>query len=161
MKRHAKTSQQIRPALLHAPHNIGPKELNRNARTAQPAFQYLIAIGLPITLAEVWPGPEMTKPVAACTFFLCIAIFARFFGFRQALACTLASAITLWSLVRVEPLESRHMPPVKLLLCIVASVVLASVSRQRSKEVREAEERLHALFETAIDAIGFTLPGRG
>lgn len=117
------------------------------------AGHYLIAVLLPIFFGEVWPGRDELKPVAAYLFILCIAVVARYFGFRPALACSAASAVMLF----VDVLSTtRHGPLVqsmRLLLFLAASTFIASVTRHKSKEVAPSEQRRRALFECAIDAI--------
>ncbi|HWS72483.1 MAG TPA: PAS domain S-box protein, partial [Thermoanaerobaculia bacterium] len=102
----------------------------------------------------MWTGT--INPFPASTFFLLIAVTARFFGFGPAVVCTLASALTFWRMVGEET-SPLAMQVVRILIFVVASLVVASVSRQRSKEVLEAEARLRALFETSLDAILFSV----
>jgi PAS domain S-box-containing protein len=120
-----------------------------------PAVKYLIGFFLPIVIAEVWPGPETTKPIAAYLFFLCIACMARFFGFGPAIACSIASAIALWDIALANATHPMNIQIMRLLLFLTAAFVVAAVSRQKTKEAREAEKRLRALFDRAIDAILF------
>src|SRR6266550_95507 len=103
------------------------------------ALQYLLAALVPIMIGAVWPWTQTFYPFPASVFFLCIAVSARFFGFKPALLCTIVSAITFWS-IAIEagmaeyPMQLRI---VRVLLFVVAALVVASLSRQRSKEVRE------------------------
>jgi PAS domain S-box-containing protein len=118
-------------------------------------LKYVIAALIPIAIWLLWPATSILAPFPASMFFIWIALIARFFGFGPALLCTSASTFTFWKIVLDMRAYPMHLEIVRLLLFLVASLVVASLSRQRSKEVREAEERLHALFETALDAILF------
>ncbi|HEX2062444.1 MAG TPA: hypothetical protein VHK90_17020, partial [Thermoanaerobaculia bacterium] len=116
----------------------------------------MAAILLPIALCEYWPGPEASRPIAAYLLFLCIACIARWFGFGVAIACTISSAIALWDVVFSKtPAHSAGVQITRLILFLAASFVVAAVSRQKTKEVQKAEQRLQALFDRAIDAIFF------
>jgi two-component system NarL family sensor kinase len=121
---------------------------------ARPLSQYLIAILVPIALGGIWLDVVGLNPVAVSPFFLCIAVVARFFGFGPALACTLASALPLWNIAFPVERAPLFVQVVRLLLFLAAAVVLASVSRQRSQEVREAEERYRSLVELSPEGIG-------
>jgi PAS domain S-box-containing protein len=118
-------------------------------------LQYVIAALIPIAIGLLWPATSILAPFPASMFFIWIALIARFFGFGPALLCTAASTFTFWNIVLSMQVYQVRMEVVRLLLFIVASLVVASLSRQRSKEAREAAERLRALFDTALDAILF------
>ena len=117
--------------------------------------QYLIAAIAPVAVGSAWTWSGFANPFPASTFFLLTALTARFFGFGPALVCTLASALTFTSMVVWELTFPPHVQVMRVGMFVFASLVVASVSRQRSRDVREAEERLHALFETSLDAILF------
>jgi len=119
------------------------------------AWQYAVAVLVPAIIAMAWPWSMSHYPFPASVFFLCIAVVARFWGFGPALCCTAASALAFWR-VTLEALEyPSHVRIMRVLLFLVASIVLVSVSRQRSKEAREAEDRYRGVFDTALDAILF------
>jgi two-component system NarL family sensor kinase len=117
-------------------------------------WHYLIAILVPLAIGGLWPSLVGLNPVTVSPFFLAIAVVARFFGFGPALACTQVSTLPLWKIVfHVEP-QPLSSQVVCLLLFLAASVVLASISRQRSREVRDAEERYRSIVELSPDGIG-------
>jgi PAS domain S-box-containing protein len=117
------------------------------------ALQYLIAIAAPIAVGQLLAGPLAAKPVQASAFFLCIALTARFLGFGPAVASTLTSASIFWTVVVATDSNSTTVQAARLLMFVTASVVVASVSRQRSKDVRLAEETYRTLVELAPDGI--------
>jgi PAS domain S-box-containing protein len=117
------------------------------------ALQYLLAIAAPIAVGQLLAGPLAAKPVQASAFFLCIALTARFLGFGPAVASTLTSASIFWTVVVATESSSTNVQVARLLMFVTASVVVASVSRQRSKDVRLAEERYRTLVELAPDGI--------
>lgn len=124
------------------------------------ALPYLIAglvpiMLIPILIGKTWPGIGTTRPFAAYVLFLCIAVIGRVFGFEPALLCAGASAFALWN-VLLTTTHPLHVSIVRVILFSVASVVIASVSRKRSEEVREAEDRYRALVELSPDAIGMS-----
>jgi PAS domain S-box-containing protein len=127
-------------------------------RLIRSALPYLIAVLVPILLipiliGQTWPGIEITRPFSVYVLFLWIAVTGRFLGFRPALLCTAASAFALWQ-VLLTTVHPMHVSVVRLLLFTVTSFVVVSVSRQRSREVGDAEERYRALVELSPDAIG-------
>lgn len=133
--------------------------MDPKARIAMPgpvrsALQYLVAIVAPVALGELAENILATKPVAASVFFLCTALTARYFGFGPALACILSSAWIFWTVVLTTPAYPMQVQITRLLLFLTAAIVVASVSRQRSKEVRQAEERYRTLVELSPDGIG-------
>jgi PAS domain S-box-containing protein len=120
------------------------------------ALAYLIGCFVPIGLGKVWPGPVASRPIAVYLFFLCIACMARFFGFGPAVACTIASAIALWDIVlSTTPNHPFSVQATRMVLFLAAAFIVAAVSRQRTREARDAEKRVRALFDRAIDAILF------
>jgi PAS domain S-box-containing protein len=134
------------------------RSIVRSGLTRQ-RIQYLIAGLLPIALIPIltgrtWPGLDTIRPFAAYILFLGIAMVGRLFGFRPALLCTLTSAFALWmALLTTE--HPAHVTVLRVTIFTVSSILIASVSRQRVKEVGAAEERLRALFDTTLDAILF------
>ncbi|HEX2836351.1 MAG TPA: ATP-binding protein [Thermoanaerobaculia bacterium] len=117
-------------------------------------LQYLLGLALPFAIITAGP-PGAVRPIAAYLFFLCIALTARFSGFGPAVACTGSAAIALWFGVLRGGTHPQSVQVTRVLLFLAAAFVVATVSRQRAKESREAEERLHALFDRAIDAMIF------
>src|SRR6266550_4164290 len=123
------------------------------------AFGYAAAIVVPIVIAAVWSGlPAVLREVPTILFLLLVSLVARFCGFRPALLFTLTSTAAVW--MNVQRFVSAEPAPLLLRvgLYLAASIVIASISRSRSVEMREAEERFRALVELAPDGIGIASP---
>ena len=116
------------------------------------AIEYTAATVVPVAIAFMMPG----EPPAVSPFFLWTAIVARFFGFGPALACTFSSVASLWLFVMSRDAYPIQLQGIRLGLFVIASLVVSSVSRQRSKEAREAAERYRSLVELAPDGIVVT-----
>jgi two-component system NarL family sensor kinase len=117
-------------------------------RPAKIALAYALAIVVPIAIAQITPNELKISP-----FFLWIAICARFFGFGPAIASALSSAVNLWEIILPQDAYPMRVQLLRLGLFVIAAVVVSSVSRQRSKEAREADERYRTLVELAPDGI--------
>lgn len=117
-------------------------------------LQYLLGLALPLVIVTAGPSGTV-RPIAAYLFFLCIALIARFCGFGPAVVCAISSAFALWFGILSLASHPLSVQWTRLLLFLTAAFVVATVSRQRAREAREAEERLHALFNRAIDAMIF------
>jgi PAS domain S-box-containing protein len=120
---------------------------------SRSVLRYALAILIPVAFGVLWPHQLAGRPIAISPFFLCIAVIARFFGFGPALVCALTSAATLS--ISVFPTASYPMDVQigRLLLFLLSSVTVASISRQRSTDVREAEERYRTLVDLSPDGI--------
>jgi PAS domain S-box-containing protein len=127
------------------------------------AFGYTAAVLIPLMLGSLW---SLLSPVVqllpALLFLLFASLIARFSGFGPALVYIAGSAVVL--ALHVFRYVAHEPTPIvlRLVLYLVVSITIASISRRRSEEVREAEERLdasrrrlQALFDTALDAILF------
>ncbi len=115
--------------------------------------RYLFALLPPLIIAALWPSIETIHPFPASVFFLGIAIVARYFGYRPALLCTAVSAFAFWKVVLGMAGHPLSMQVGRVALFILASLVVAGLSRQRSKDVQAVQERLQSLYDTAMDAI--------
>jgi two-component system NarL family sensor kinase len=122
-------------------------------RSVRVVLPYLFAVLLPFGISYGWAGQEVARPIAAYLFFLCVALFARFLGFGPAVACTISSTLALWKVFAEA--HPQHVHATRVLLFLTAALLVAAVSRQRAREARDAEKRLRALFDRAIDAIFF------
>ncbi|MEK6374795.1 MAG: PAS domain S-box protein [Acidobacteriota bacterium] len=125
-----------------------------SART-KVALSYAAAVLIPLILAAGWDDfPPILQDLPTVLFLLLAALIARFLGFGPALVFSVVSGGVLWfhllRFVSTEPLPVL----LRLVLYLAASITIASISRQRSEEVREAEERYRSLVELAPDAIG-------
>lgn len=119
------------------------------------AFSYAAAIIVPLIFAAVWASlPPILQELPTVLFVLLAALIARFLGFGPALVFSLISGGVLWlhllRFVTTEPLPIL----LRLGLYLAASITIASIARQRSDELREADERYRSLVELAPDAIG-------
>jgi two-component system NarL family sensor kinase len=119
------------------------------------AFSYAAAIVVPLVLAARWATfAPILQDLPTVLFLLLVALIARFFGFGPALVFSLVSGGVLWfhllRFVSTEPVPVL----LRFVLYLAASITIASISRQRSEEAREAEERYRSLVELAPDAIG-------
>jgi PAS domain S-box-containing protein len=122
-------------------------------KPVRTALQYVIAIVPPIAIGQLLAGPLANQPVHASAFFLCTALTARFLGFGPAVASTLTSAWIFWTVVVATTAHPTDVQIFRVVLFATASIIVASVSRQRSKEVRLAEERYRTLVELSPDGI--------
>lgn len=127
------------------------------------AFGYATAIIVPLVLGSLWGRlSPVVQLLPALLFLLFASLTARFFGFGPALVYIAGSAVVL--ALHVFRYVAHEPTPIvlRMVLYLVVSITIASISRRRSEEVREAEERLdasrrrlQALFDTALDAILF------
>jgi PAS domain S-box-containing protein len=115
------------------------------------AIEYAVATVVPVATAILMPNVPAISP-----FFLWAALSARFFGFGPAVVCTFSSVASLWLFAMSKEAYSIHVQGMRLGLFFIASLVVSSLSRQRSKEAREAEERYRSLVELAPDGIVVT-----
>ncbi len=122
---------------------------------SKSAFGYTAAIAIPILFGAGWSIlPAIVREVPATLLLLVIALVARWFGFRPALLLIFTSTVVMWWTVsRFFPMTPAPLA-LRLLLSFAVAIVIASISRRGSEEVREAEERFRALVELAPDGIG-------
>src|SRR5712691_222537 len=121
------------------------------------SLTYSAAILIPLAAAVGWnEASPILQAIPGYVYLLLVALLARFLGFGPTIACTLTSAGVLW--FHVFLLVFPHQPQVflllRLLFFVAASVVIASISRQKSELMREADERYRSLVELSPDAIG-------
>jgi K+-sensing histidine kinase KdpD len=118
-------------------------------------LQSLLAGAVPIVIAQIWPGPDSAKPLAAYVYFLCIAVAARFFGAVPALVCTVTSTLMLYGPVLVPAQHPTNVQSARLVTFIVAAVVIVSVSYRKLVEAgREiSAKRLYGLFDCVVEGI--------
>lgn len=124
-------------------------------RRLRSAGLYALAVVLPFAY-WILPGAADTqtiRPIASYVFFVLIALFAHAAGYGPALACAAASAVALWIHVFAVGEHPPWVQEMRLTLFAIAALVIAATSRQRSQEAREAERRLAALFDSAVDVI--------
>ena len=129
-------------------HNSGSIEIPRPPRTA---LVYLLALVVPLLIAKATPELPAVSP-----FFLWVALAARFFGFGPALAATFSASAVLWEMVMRKDALPENLQIMRAGVFVIAAIVVASLSRQRSKEAREAEERYRGLVDLAPDGIVVT-----
>src|SRR6266851_1888626 len=119
------------------------------------AFGYTAAIVIPILFGAGWSIlPAIVREVPATLLLLVIALVARWFGFRPALLLIFTSTVVMWWTVSRFFLMTPAPLALRLLLSFAVAIVIASISRCGSEQVREAEERFRALVELAPDGIG-------
>jgi PAS domain S-box-containing protein len=118
------------------------------------AFSYLTAVLIPLAIGSQWKQLSPTLQfVPGYVYLLLVALAARFLGLGPAVVGTLVSTGVLgfWILPGL-------FPPEWVALCLAlflgASIVVASISRRRSGEVSDVEERYRALVDLSPDAIG-------
>jgi len=131
------------------PVSIKPKDI----------LAYTAALLAPLALAVGWLRfSPILQAIPGYVYLLLIALVARFLGFGPAIAVTLSAAVALW--LFVLPLvfgeQAQTFFLYRLLLFIAASILIASISRQRSERVREAEDRYRSLVELSPDGIGIS-----
>ncbi len=118
---------------------------------------YSAAILIPLVAAVGWnEASPILQAIPGYVYLLLVALLARFLGFGPAIACTLTSAGVLWFYVfpLVFPHQSHMFFLLRLLFFVAAAVVMASISREKSRLVRAADERCRSLVELSPDAIG-------
>ena len=120
---------------------------------AKTVLGYVIAVVVPVAMASAWGvmSSELQRPAL---FLLAIALIARFSGFGPALAFTFLSSLLLWFYVLPFATTEPAYLVFREVLYVVAALTIASISRQKSEEVREAEERYRSLVEMSPDGIG-------
>jgi two-component system NarL family sensor kinase len=126
----------------------------RNVRSS--VFAFLIPIALTVGLEKFYP-PAL-RAVPGYLTLLAVAVIARFFGFIPAMAATLSFAAVHWIYLLPAAFPGRPLPfvIVRLVLFVFAATAIASISRQREEDVREAEEMYRSLVDSAPDGIGTT-----
>ncbi len=118
---------------------------------------YSAAIVIPLAVAVGWNEVSpILQAIPGYVYLLLVALLARFLGFGPAIVSTLTSAGLLWFYVfpLVFPQQSREFFLLRLSFFVAASVVMASICRQRAQLVDEADERYRSLVELSPDAIG-------
>jgi PAS domain S-box-containing protein len=113
------------------------------------AARYLAAVLVPIATAAVMP----VQPAILGPFFLWIALAARFLGFGSAVACSAASAASLWWIVFPRDQEPPTIHLAQIAFFLVAAGVIAALRRQRSKAALDAEQRYRSLVDLSPDGI--------
>ena len=124
-------------------------------RGLSTALRYVGAALLPFFIAEVWPGPERAKPIAAYVFFLCIAVTSRYGGIGAGLICMVASAIALWDIVLATTTHGMNIQITRMVLFLASATLVATFSMQVSRRELDTQQRLRALFEGVPDAVLF------
>ena len=122
---------------------------------SKAAIAYTAAVVIPLLSAALWsdiPSLLQIIPVVGGGL-LVVALFARFGGFGPAVAFIVTSSAVLWLTVfRFEPATLV----LRVAIYITASTIIASISRKRSEEALEAEERYRSLVELAPDGFVVT-----
>jgi len=120
--------------------------------------KFLIAFLLPIAIAIGVTDflPPLLQGVTGLLSLLAVALTARFLGFLPAIAATLSFAAVQW--FHVWPAVFPGRPPpfliVRLVLFVTVATLIASISRRKESELREADEMYRSLVELAPDGIG-------
>jgi PAS domain S-box-containing protein len=128
--------------------------IKRMSLQPRAAFGYAAAVLMPLILGGCWDSLSPALQVfPALLFLLFVSLFARFCGFGAALTFIAGSAAVL--ALHVFPRVNDEAPlALRLGLYLAISVVIASISRQRSEEVRAIEERYRTLVELSPDGVG-------
>jgi two-component system NarL family sensor kinase len=121
---------------------------------SKAATAYAAAVVIPLLSAALWDGiPSLLQFAPVIVALLLVALFARFGGFGSAIVFILTSSAALWAMLfRFEPAALA----VRVVIYIAAATIIASISRQRSQEAMEAEERYRNLVELAPDGFVVT-----
>jgi PAS domain S-box-containing protein len=122
---------------------------------ARAALGYLAAILIPLVLVSQWGRlSPVVQGIPAVLLLLFVALIARFCAFGPALVFSLTSSVAMWFLalrfVTTEPTALL----LRLGVYLAAAITIASITRQRSEDVREVTETYRALVELSPDAIG-------
>jgi PAS domain S-box-containing protein len=121
-------------------------------------IRYAAAIALSALALDIrlLASPHQASP--SMLFLVAVILSARFCGFGPALACTLTSALAMNQFVFDKPLWVTRSEPeiLRLLGFLLASVLVSSIARQKSRaelQVDETRRRLAAIVESSEDAI--------
>jgi PAS domain S-box-containing protein len=121
-------------------------------------IRYAAAIALSALALDIrlLASPNQASP--SMLFLVAVILSARFCGFGPALMCTLTSALALNQFIFDRPLWTAYSQPefLRLLGFLLASVLVSSIARQKSRAQLQADEtrrRLAAIVECSEDAI--------
>lgn len=118
------------------------------------AFGYIAGFFTPLILGALWSGLSPTLQVMPALLFLLVAsLIARFAGFGPALMYIPVSAVVLaLNVFRYVAAETSTLL-LRVGLYLAVSITIASISRRRTAEAREAEERYRSLIELSPDGV--------
>jgi PAS domain S-box-containing protein len=126
-------------------------------------LRYGAAIVWPALLGALWPFfPRLVKESPGYTCAIAVGLVARYLGFGPAVASTAVGILVLFH--RAFVLQLPHLTSaeiaVKIALFVGTAVVIASIARQRTEDLREAEEHYRTLVELSPDGISVSREGR-
>jgi PAS domain S-box-containing protein len=118
------------------------------------AFGFIAGFFIPLALGAFWGQLSPALQVLPALLFLLVAsVIARFSGFGPALLYNAVSATVLTLHVfRYVALDKSSLL-LRVGLYLIVSITIASISRRRSEEAREAEERYRSLVELSPDGV--------
>jgi len=121
---------------------------------SKAATAYTAAVVIPTISALLWSRvAPLLAVVPIIIALLFVALFARLGGFGPAMVFILTSSASLWLMVfRFGP----ELLALRVVIYIAAATIIAGISRERSEEAREAEERYRNLVELAPDGFVVT-----
>jgi len=126
-------------------------------------LQYGVAVVWPALLGALWPFfPRLVKESPGYTCAIAIGLVARYLGFGPALVSTAVGVVVLFH--RAFVLQLPHLTSaqiaVKIALFVGTAIVIASIARQRTEDLREAEEHYRTLVNLSPDGISVSREGR-
>lgn len=126
------------------------------SRKLRKLSAFLIALVLPIAIVLSVSDylPPLLRGVPSTLALVFVALTARYLGFVPAIGATLSLATVLWLhlVTGADPGRTRYME-LRLVLFVTGATVIASISRRKEEDAREADEMYRSLIELAPDGI--------